>query len=167
MTMASVGLTSALLAASIVGFQYGVYEDIRFRFLEARALKLVQSSTWRDSVYVFPPGFRPIYDCKEPTMAVTFLSPYVLGLPRGTLSDARLPLHFAIYEGDTVATQRIVAWRPDLCSSEAIADAFYEAHLRSPNIAWPWVSHHPAGMDWTPYKGFNMSFNQIPATLEL
>ncbi|KDO19152.1 hypothetical protein SPRG_15719 [Saprolegnia parasitica CBS 223.65] len=129
LTMASVVLTSAPLAAIIVGFQYGVYEDIRFRFLEARTLKLTTSSTWRDSVYVFPPGFRPIYDCKEPTMAVTFLSPYALGLPRGALSDARLPLHLAIYEGDVAATQRILACRPDLASAEAIDVAFYCARF--------------------------------------
>ncbi|EQC30232.1 hypothetical protein SDRG_12082 [Saprolegnia diclina VS20] len=123
--MASVVLTSPPLAARIFGFQFGIYEDIRHRFLEARSLTLVKTSLWIERVYVFPPGFRPIHHCNEPTMPVTFLSPYTLGLARDSLSDARLPLHLAIYEGDFSVTQRILTCRPDLASAEAIDVAFY------------------------------------------
>ncbi|EQC26488.1 hypothetical protein SDRG_15666 [Saprolegnia diclina VS20] len=48
--------------------------------------------------------------------------------------DARFPLHLAICEGDLVATQRIVACRPDLMYQEAIEAALMTGHLEIANF---------------------------------
>ncbi|EQC30236.1 hypothetical protein SDRG_12086 [Saprolegnia diclina VS20] len=152
--MASVVLTSAPLTALLFGFQFGVYEDIRCRFLEARTVELVTTSSNRASVYVFPPGFRPIYDSDDPTMPITFLSPYTLGLARDCLRDARLPLHLAIYEGDFSVTRRILACRPDLASAEAIDVAFCHSRFEIASYLMTLRQHLPQLGEhlfpWTP-----------------
>ncbi|EQC28918.1 hypothetical protein SDRG_13259 [Saprolegnia diclina VS20] len=123
--MASVVLTLPPLAAVIFGYQFGVYEDVRYRFLEANVFTkdtLVTADRWLQNRYVFPPTFRPLRS--DDDALITSIPGFKLGLARDGSYDARFPLHLAIYEGDIDAVRRILACRPDLAFAEAIETAF-------------------------------------------
>ncbi|OQS00927.1 hypothetical protein ACHHYP_02170 [Achlya hypogyna] len=103
--------------------QHGVYEDVRYRFLEFRWKVQVSKEHFAGRGHDCRLGGRIVSSPfhKKPVGTVTDRN---LCLNEMVHRDARFPLHLAIYEGNLHDTQRIMACRPDLVYKEAIACAF-------------------------------------------
>ncbi|KDO29488.1 hypothetical protein SPRG_06028 [Saprolegnia parasitica CBS 223.65] len=113
------------IAALVFGYQRGVYECVRSRFVEFATAVGFDAAT--DGRY---------HLCRhvasrltQPTSSVSTLSVRELFLFSETDREARFVLHLAIYEGDAAAVERILACA-DLFSDNAIDMAvFYNLSL--------------------------------------
>ncbi|EQC26505.1 hypothetical protein SDRG_15683 [Saprolegnia diclina VS20] len=130
-TFSSVVLAQPPIASVIFGFQFGVYADVasRFRDFNHLADRLPDDTRRPDKVeYALDATFVTCYPVDDVGSTKGFAAAS-LCLSTLCTRDARFPLHLAICEGDLVATQRIVACRPDLVYQEAIEAALMTGHL--------------------------------------
>ncbi|EQC27759.1 hypothetical protein SDRG_14508 [Saprolegnia diclina VS20] len=132
-TFRSVVLAQPEIASIIFGLQFGVYEDVASRFRAFNHLVDVRRAMDDDvsssTYYALDIAFQTNYLARKDGSMTTCIDAKRLCLTKQLTRDARFPLHLAICEGDLVATQRIVACRPDLVYQEAIEAALMTGHL--------------------------------------
>ncbi|CAK4700639.1 hypothetical protein AeMF1_013546 [Aphanomyces euteiches] len=120
--MAAAVLLDKTILSLIQQDQYGVYEDIRERFVEAHYMVKFELSRGSDNpgLYTLPPTFRELsMVTKDPDTGCISLRSDDLCLHEGH-RDPRFPLHLAIFEGNLNAVQRILGCRRDLASMDAL-----------------------------------------------
>ncbi|KAH9111082.1 hypothetical protein LEN26_013550 [Aphanomyces euteiches] len=100
----------------IAQFQFGVFLDVRHRFAEAKHMVscLLVFQGYRVQEYTFPRTFRRADLLHNNRLDIDHLCLHDQHI------DTRLPLHFAIFEGDLTAAKRIIHCRPDLLTRDAL-----------------------------------------------